>query len=75
MEQQFIEKLKEVIEIEDHEVALEDEFRNYDEWDSLTYLSVIAMLDEEYGVEIETEDFKKLRTVGALLDEVKKRSA
>ena len=75
MEQQFIEKLKEVIEIEDHEVALEDEFRNYDEWDSLTYLSVIAMLDEEYGVEIETEDFKKLRTVGALWEEVKRRSA
>jgi acyl carrier protein len=74
MEQKFMENLKEVLEIEDREIALEDEFRTYEEWDSLAYLSVIAMLDEEYGVEIETEDFKKLRTVGALLDEVKKRS-
>jgi len=75
MEQKFMENLKEVLEIEDREIALEEEFRTYNEWDSLAYLSVIAMLDEEYGVEIETEDFKKLRTVGALLEEVKKRSA
>ena len=75
MEQKFMENLKEVLEIEDREIALEEEFRTYIEWDSLAYLSVIAMLDEEYGVEIETEDFKKLRTVGALLEEVKKRSA
>jgi len=73
MEQKFMENLKEVLEIEDREIALEDEFRTYEEWDSLAYLSVIAMLDEEYGVEIETEDFKKLRTVGALLEEVKRR--
>jgi len=73
MEQKFMENLKAVLEIEDREIALEDEFRTYEEWDSLAYLSVIAMLDEEYGVEIETEDFKKLRTVGALLEEVKRR--
>ncbi len=74
MEQKFIENMKEVLEIEDREIALEDEFRTYAEWDSLAYLSVIAMLDEEYGVQIETEDFKKLRTVGALLNEVIKRT-
>ena len=66
MEQDFIQKFKETLEIEDHEVSMEDEFRNYPEWDSLAYLSMIAMLDEEYGIQIETEDFKKLRTVRAL---------
>jgi len=66
MEQEFIQKFKETLEIEDHEVNMDDEFRNYPEWSSLAYLSVIAMLDEEYGTQIETEDFKKLRTIRAL---------
>lgn len=68
MEQQFIEKFKETLEIEDHDVLMDDEFRNYPEWDSLAYLSVIAMLDEEYDMQIETEDFKKLRTIRALFN-------
>lgn len=69
----FIEKLKEALEIEGREIALEDEFRHYDEWSSLSYLSVIAMMDEEFGVEIENEAFAKIKTVQALLDEVIKR--
>jgi len=66
MEQKFIEKLKEVLEIEDRELQMEDEFRTYDEWSSLAYLSVIAMFDEEYDIQIEEVEFKKLRTVGDL---------
>lgn len=62
MEEKFIELFKEAIEMED-EVKMEDEFREYDVWDSLTYLSVIAMMDDEYDVQIEEAEFKKLRTV------------
>ena len=66
MEKEFIAKLKEVLEIEDHEVNMNDEFRTYDEWSSLAYLSVIAMFDEEYDIQIEEAEFKKLRTVSDL---------
>ncbi len=66
MEKEFIEKLKEVLEIEDRELNLSDEFRTYDEWSSLAYLSVIAMLDEEYEIQMEEAEFKKLRTVADL---------
>ena len=66
MEQQFIEKFRETLEIEDHEVNMQDEFRTYDEWSSLAYLSVIAMLDEEYEIQMEEAEFKKLRTVADL---------
>jgi len=75
MKEKFIELFKEVLENEDKEVNMDDQFRDYDEWDSLTYLSVIAMLDDEFDVIIETEDFKKIRTVGDLLAEVEKRTA
>ena len=74
MEAKFLDLYKEVLEIEDKEISLNDEFREYDEWDSLAYLSVIAMLDDEFEIVIETEDFKKIRTVGDLLKEVKERT-
>ena len=74
MEAKFLDLFKEVLEIADKEISLNDEFREYDEWDSLAYLSVIAMLDDEFEIVIETEDFKKIRTVGDLLKEVKERT-
>lgn len=70
--EKFIELLAEALERED-EIKMEDEFRNYDEWSSIAYLSVIAMMDEEYGVQIEETDFKKLRTVQAVYDACTKK--
>jgi acyl carrier protein len=75
METKFIELFKEVLELEDKNVNLTDEFRQYDEWDSLVYLSIIAMLDDEYDIVIETDEFKKILTVGDLMEEVKKRTS
>lgn len=71
MEQQFINAFKEALEIED-DIQLSDNFRDYDEWDSLARLSLIAMLDEEFGVQIEDEEFEQLKTVGDLIGAVKK---
>lgn len=74
MEEKFISSLKEVLEIGDREIQLTDKFRDYPEWDSLGRLSLIALLDSDYGVQIEAEAFKKLETVGDLLNEVKKHA-
>lgn len=73
MEQQFIEQFKDILEIEDRELNLTDEFREFQEWDSLANLSVVAMIDEEYDVVIPTSDFNKLRTIGSLIEEIKRR--
>ena len=70
--EKFIGKFAEALERED-EIKMEDEFRNYDEWSSIAYLSVIAMMDEEYDVQIEEADFKKLRTVQAVYDACTKK--
>ncbi len=62
--QEFIEKFAEAIELEEVDVLTpETKFRELENWDSLTYLSVIAMLDEEFGIQIEMEDFRKLITI------------
>ncbi len=73
MEENFIELLKEVFEVD--EVKFEDTFRDYDTWDSLTNISLIAMLDDEYEVIIDTKDFSNIVTVRELYDGVNERKA
>ena len=75
MKEKFLEALKEAIEAEDKEINMEDRFKEYEEWDSLAQLSLIAALDEAFGVEIEDEDFQKLETVSDLFNAVKERSS
>lgn len=65
----FIEKFAEAVEIEDiSTLTAETVFRDLPEWGSLAYLSVIALMDDEYNTQIEEADFKKLRTVQDIYD-------
>jgi acyl carrier protein len=59
--EQFIEELIEVFERDD--IDPEDEFRDYEEWDSLAYLSVIAMIDDNYDMVIPGDEFTKLNKI------------
>lgn len=64
----FILKFAEALEIEDASaITVDTEFRTLDEWDSLAYLNVIALLDEEYDLQIENAEFKTLRTVSDVI--------
>lgn len=66
--QEFIEKFAEAIDIEANELTADTEFRTLDEWDSVAYISVIAMMDEEYDIQIEMPQFKQLKTLGAIAE-------
>lgn len=74
MEQHFIEKLKEVLEIEDRDLNLTDTFRDYPEWNSLNFLTLISMIDEEYDLVIEGKEFKTLQTVEDIINVIKRES-
>ena len=47
-------------------------FRDLDDWSSLAALSIIAMVDDEYGVSISSEDFKNSQTIQDLFDQINK---
>lgn len=66
--QNFIEKFAEAIDVEASELTADTEFRDLDEWDSVAYISVIAMMDEEYDIQIEMPIFKTLKTLGAIAE-------
>ncbi|MEI6681677.1 MAG: acyl carrier protein [Bacteroidota bacterium] len=48
-------------------------YKNLDEWSSLIALSVIAMVDEEYGASIKGDDIRSTDTIRQLFDIVKAR--
>lgn len=52
--------------------ALTD-FKDNDEWNSLLVLSVIAMVDEEYGIIIASDDIRQAKTIGDLYSIVKSK--
>jgi acyl carrier protein len=73
MKENFLASFKEALQIEDRDVLETDVFRDYDEWDSLSRLSLIAALDEEYDLQIEDKEFEKLVTVGDLMQVVERK--
>ena len=52
------------------EITPTTEFKSLDEWSSLTALSVIAMVDEEYDVTLKGDDIREAVTVEDLYNKV-----
>lgn len=48
-------------------------FHELEEYSSLTALGIIAMIDEEYGVQLRGDDIRGAQTIGALYDLVQSR--
>lgn len=51
--------------------SAETRFRELDKWSSLLALSVLAMVDEEYDVQLKADQMRKANTVQELFDIVK----
>lgn len=69
---EFIENFAEQFDDTDPSVFTpETRFRDLDEWSSLTGLSVISMIEEEYGVTLKGNSLRKCETVGELFEMVK----
>ena len=52
------------------QIKPETNFRDLEEWSSLIALSIIAMVDEEYGVTLKGDDIKSATTVKDIFDRV-----
>ncbi len=55
------------------EFSINTEFRSLEEWSSLTALGVIAMVDEEYDVELSGDDIRNASTIEDVFNLVKSR--
>ena len=51
------------------------DYHELDSWSSLTGLSVVAMIIQEYGVELDSQDVRKADTIEDLFNLVNERQA
>lgn len=71
---EFIEHFSEQFdETSAEEITAITKFKELDEWSSMTALSVIAMVDEEYDVRIKGDDIRNAQTVEDLFNIVESR--
>ena len=70
----FLIKLETVFEIERINIKMTDNFRNYESWDSIAMLTLMAMLQDEYNISISREEFEKITTINDLYFFIKTKS-
>lgn len=74
METLFLDRFAESLELESSALIMETNFKELDEWDSMSRLSLVVMLDEEYNIQIEEQRFNEIQTVEELYLEVVSRA-
>ena len=71
----MLEKMKEMIEdqlsVDEDKITLESNFKEDLDADSLDLFELVMALEEEYGIEIPSEELESLTTVGAIIDYLK----
>ena len=68
----MFERVKEIIEeqlnLDGVEITMDTRFKEDLEADSLDLFELVMAFEEEYGVEIPSEDLEKITTVGAVIE-------
>ncbi len=70
MKDKFITALAEALEMEESEIKMENKFREYENYDSLSELSILAMLDSDFDIELEMTEYNTYTTVEDLYKRV-----
>ena len=72
---EFIQHFAEQLDETDvNELNAETKFRDLEEWSSIIGLSIILMVDEEYGITIGADDMKQAQTIGDLFNIVQAKA-
>ena len=66
--EELIAKISEILEVEELDVT--KKFTDYDEWDSLCALSILAMLDSDYHKTMRATDIRSFSSIEDFCEEV-----
>lgn len=71
----FIKKFSEIFDETDaSDISPATQFRSLEEWSSLSILGLLALADEEYGVELEASDIRDSDTIEDLFEVITSKS-
>ena len=68
MFEKVVEIIKEQLNMENAEIKMETSFKEDLDVDSLDLFELVMALEEEYDIEIPSEDLDQLNTVGAVVE-------
>ena len=68
---ELVAKIAEILEVDDLDIT--KKFTDYDEWDSLATLSVLAMLDSDYNTTMKGAEILSFATIEDFCKEVMSR--
>ena len=60
---EFIEKIKESLEINDYDMKPETSFRDFPNWSSMNALIILAMFETEFDVTLTGDNLRSCNTV------------
>ena len=60
--EEFLSEIKEALELDDLDIKMEDNFREYEEWDSLTFLTLVTLMHDRHGVDLDIDTFNGIST-------------
>ena len=60
-ESNFLEVIADALELY-FQLNIDDRFKEYEEWDSMTFLSLMMLLRDEYGLTLEIDEFNQIET-------------
>lgn len=75
MIKKLIAGIADILECDASELDPDIVFRELPGWDSLAYLSTVAMIDEKSGVLIPQADFKNLKTIADIAEYIESAMA
>ena len=60
--------LEEILEVEELDLNLK--FKDLEEWDSLSVLSTLALLDSDYGISLTKEEIEAFSSINVFIEYV-----
>ena len=68
----LVEKIKELLEVED--LNLTAKFKDLEEWDSLSVLSILALLDSDYKINMSQQQIEAFSSIAEFIEHVEKNA-
>ena len=68
----FLTNLEELLELNPGSLSLEEPLSTLSQWDSLAFVSFLAMADSKYSIKVAPSELRQCKTVGDLMTLVNK---
>ena len=66
--QEFIELLKEALEVENQDLTKESNLKDISGYDSMSILIIIALVDEKFSKKVTGQQLASITTISSLID-------